>query len=254
MRIRSRQALFALMLALALAAGCRSPESVRPPLRIGVVEDNPPFVFRDRGRWSGLEAELGRALADRLAMKPVFVACSLDGLAPALLEGKVDVLMAGLAVTGERRVQLDFASPYLVVGQAALVRTADLPRYNTAIKIRATRERVGVQAGAAGDQLVSRYFPEASCARFPGPGEAIEALRAGRIDMVVADAPALWWRSLQYPGRLAVAPALFAREEIAWAFRRGSVFLRESANRALADWQQDGTLETILQRWIPCSQ
>ena len=47
---------------------------------------------------------------------------------------------------------------------------------------------------------------------------------------------------------------LFDRAEIAWAFRRGSVSLRESTNRALAEWQKDGTLEAILERWIPYSK
>ncbi|MGD9613288.1 MAG: hypothetical protein AB7V22_10375 [Kiritimatiellia bacterium] len=41
---------------------------------------------------------------------------------------------------------------------------------------------------------------------------------------------------------------------MAWAFRRGSVALRESANEALAVWQKDGTLESILRRWIPYSK
>ena len=254
MRIPTRHALLALALAAVLAPGCRSVDSAKSPLRIGVVEDSPPLVFRHQGRWSGVEVELGRALAARLGLKPVFVACPPARLSAALLEGKVDVLMAGLTITEERRVQMDFSSPYLVVGQAALVRSADLLRYNTAIKIRTARVRVGVQEGSAGDRLVSRYFTGAVRTGFARTDEAVATLLEDRIDMLVADAPAAWWLALQHPDRLAVAPALLAREEIAWGFRRGSVVLRESANRALADWQKDGTLEAILQRWIPYSK
>ena len=58
-----------------------------------------------------------------------------------------------------------------------------------------------------------------------------------KIDLLVYDAPAAWWISLRHEPALALAPDLFAREEVAWAFRRGSVALRESANQALADWQ-----------------
>ena len=247
-----------LVLVGALAAGCRSvaPPRAPPriPLRIGTVENSPPLIFQQNGRWRGVEFELGKALANRLGMKPVFVAYPSRQLSAALLDGKVDILMAGMTITEERRVQMDFASPYLVVGQAALIRTPDLLRYNTEIKIRSAKVRVGVIGDSAGDRLVSRYFANAERIAFPHAKEATEALLHQQIDMLIHDAPAAWWLALSHEGRLSVAPALFAREEIAWAIRRGSVTLRESANQALADWQKDGTLESILRRWIPFSK
>ena len=240
---------------LACAAGCATVGSEpNGTLRIGTVADAPPLAFRQEGRWRGVEIDLGRALAERLGMKAVFVACPPNRLEDALLDGKVDVLMAGLTLSEERRVHMDFSVPYLVVGQGALVRTADLPRFNTPIKIRAAQGQVGVVAGGTGERFVSRYFAQAGRVAFLTVAEAVAALRQGEIDMVVHDAPALWWLSLRHAPELAVAPALFAREEVAWGFRRSSVALRESANRALADWQQDGTLEAILRRWIPFSK
>lgn len=240
---------------LALVGGCHS---LRPAangvLRIGVVADSPPLVFRQDGQWCGVEADLGRALAARLGMKPAFISCPRDRLDAALLDGKVDILMAGTTLSENRRVQMDFASPYLVVGQAALVRQPDLPRVNTQIKIRSVAARVGVVEGSPGDRLVSRYFTHASRVAFPNAEEAADALCQGQIDMLIYDAPAAWWLSLRHETRLAVAPPLFAREEVAWAFRRSSVALREDANQALTDWQKDGTLESILRRWIPVSR
>lgn len=244
----------ALWLALA-AAGCRSSGPFSgPPLRIGVAENSPPFVFRQHRRWTGAEADLARAFATRLGMRPVFVAYPPGQLEAALLAGRVDVLMAGLAITEDRRVRMDFASPYLVVGQAALVRSQELLRVNTSIKIRSIQARVGVLEGSAGDRLVSGYFPLAVRHLFPDAEEAVDALLRNQIDMLIYEAPALWWIALQHEPKLVVAPPLFAKEEIAWAFRRGSISLRESANQALADWQKDGTLEAILRRWMPISR
>ena len=254
-RLGRRMALALALGGLALAGGCFSLRSAdNAVLRIGVVEDSPPLVFRHRGEWRGVEADLGRALAARLGRKPKFIAFVPARLDAALLDGTVDVLMGGTTLSEERRVQMDFAAPYLVVGQAALIRSPDLPRYNTAIKIRSTRGAVGVVAGAAGDRFVSRYFTQAARIPYAGPDEAVAALLEKKIDLLVYDAPAAWWISLRHEPALALAPDLFAREEVAWAFRRGSVALRESANQALADWQKDGTLETILRRWIPFSK
>ncbi|HRT06347.1 MAG TPA: transporter substrate-binding domain-containing protein [Kiritimatiellia bacterium] len=245
----------AFLLAAALAAGC---QALRPAtsgeLRIGVAADSPPLFFRQGRRASGLEADLGRAFAARLGLKPTFVACAPAELEAALLGGKIDVLMGGTTLTEERRVQMDFAAPYLVVGQAALIRAADLPRLNTAIKIRSAPARVGTVAGSAGESHVARYFTRAARVSYPDPAAAAEALRAGQIDLFVYDGPAIWWLALQHRPDLVLAPALFDRAEVAWAFRRGSVSLRESANEALAAWQQDGTLEALLKRWLPVSK
>ncbi|HPY61771.1 MAG TPA: transporter substrate-binding domain-containing protein, partial [Kiritimatiellia bacterium] len=132
--------------ALAGALGCRS---IRAPtvgtLLIGVRADAPPLCFRAKGQWQGVEVELGRALAARLNLQPVFKAYPAEDLTDALLNGKVDVIMAGLPITPEKRLLMDFASPYLVSGQAAIVRTPDLPHANTLIKIRSARIRIGDQ-------------------------------------------------------------------------------------------------------------
>lgn len=241
-----------------LTSGCRSTSWDRQfssiSLRIGIVEDSPPLAFRQKRQWTGIEADLGRALAARLDMKPVFVACPLSRLPAALLAGEVDVVMAGLTISEERRVQMDFSMPYLVVGQAALIRAPDLLRFNTESRIRSAHARIGVVEGGAGDGWVSRYFTNASRVAFPHAEDGTEALLRGDIDLLIHDAPSVWWIALHHPEALAIAPPLFAREEIAWGFRRGSVALREAANRALADWQKDGTLESILRRWIPVSQ
>ncbi|MDD2239503.1 MAG: transporter substrate-binding domain-containing protein [Kiritimatiellae bacterium] len=240
-----------LMGLLALGAGCLFLGDRPAPLRIGTVKDSPPLAFREGRHWKGVEIELAHAMAERLGRHPVFVALPSTELLPALLNGRVDVVMAGLAITEERRVQIDFASPYLVVGQGVLVRRGDLPRVQTAIKIRSSPGRAAVVEDSPGDRLITRYFPLASRYPFSTPDDAIDALLNNRVDMVVGDGPALHWKARQRPEALALAPALFAREEIAWGFRRGSVRLRESANKALGNWQQDGTLEGILRRWMP---
>ncbi|MGD9783004.1 MAG: substrate-binding periplasmic protein, partial [Kiritimatiellia bacterium] len=206
------------LLGLALAIGCQALRPASPgALRIGVADESPPLFFRRGGHPCGLEADLGRAFAARLGLKPVFVAAAPAELEAALLTGKVDVLMGGTTLTEERRVQMDFAAPYLVVGQAALIRAADLPRFNTAIKIRSARARVGVVAATPGDAYVARYFTRASRGVYPDPAAAAEALRAGQIDLLVYDGPAAWWLALRHRPHLALAPALFARAEVAWA-------------------------------------
>lgn len=239
------------------ATSCRSLLSrpqPQPVLRIGIVPDSPPLAFRQKRQWCGVEADLGRALAQRLDMRPVFIATPPARLADNLLSGKVDILMAGLTVTEERRTQMDFATPYVSVGQAAIIRAEDRLRYNTAIKIRTARTRVGAVADSPGARLVATYFANAELVPFPAAAPAVAALREKKIDVFIHDGPEAWWLTLAHPEQLVLAPSVFAREDVAWAFRPSSIFLRQQANHALADWQKDGTLEAILKRWLPVSK
>ena len=212
------------------------------------------MVFRSGRKWSGLEPDLARAYADRLGMRAVFVALPPDRLPDALSDGRIDVVMAGLPITEENRVRMDYSTPYLVVGLGAAVRPSDLSRFNTDIKIRSARGRVGVVEGSRGDAFVSAYFPHAQKAAFVSLADAENDLVDGQIDLLVHDAPAIWWAIRNRNSGLAMAPVLFDRAEIAWGFRRGSVGLRESANRALSDWQKDGSLEASIARWLPVSR
>ncbi len=240
--------------AWAVTPGCRTtPPPPTGALVIGVLADAPPFCFRAKGQWQGVEIELGRALAARLHLRPVFKAYPEDDLSAALLHGKVDVIMAGLPITADKRLHMDFAAPYLVSGQAALVHTANLAHVNTLIKIRRARIRIGVLSNSAGAEYAARYFTRATHQPFPDAASAVAALLAGEVDLVVHDAPAAWWLTLRHAPHLSLAPVLFDRVELAWAFRRSSVGLREAANQALNAWQQDGTLAAILRHWVPFS-
>jgi len=260
MRNRSGSKLLALGLGISLSflAACRSPDSATissaPPLRIGVVQNTPPLIFREKRRWKGIEAELGRALAVRLNRTPVFIPFPPDQLTRALLDGKVDILMAGVVATEQRRVQMDFSSPYLVTGQAALIRPTEEYRYSTKIKIRSTHNRVGVLLDSRADELVTRYFVNAKRIPFANREDAVRALQKKEVDLWIGDASLVWWTAQHERSSLGMAPVLFAKEELSWAFRRGSVTLREAANDALLDWQKDGTLEMVLRRWIPFTQ
>jgi len=258
MRLRGGQWAWTTALVLGLAAaGCRSPGAASRPagtLAIGLATNAPPFAFRKGWRtWTGLDVDLGRALAEKLNMRPRFVPLKPDEAIPALLDGRVDVLMGGLAVTDERRTQIEFSSPYLVTGLGFLIRETDRPRYTTAVRIQAMPTRVAVIAHSPAEDLLARYFPRARPFPVPDLQTGAEALRRSRVDLVAGEAPALWWLARTLPRGMAMAPPLFARREIAWGFRQGSMRLRRDANDTLAEWTRDGSLESILRRWVPVS-
>ena len=247
---------------LLLAAGCLGPRSgdvltgadPRSVLRVGTVADARPLAYVDDGEWRGAEADMGRALAERLGRRLEWTAYSERDLEDALRNGEIDIAMAGLAVTPERRAVLDFAHPYLASGIGALARAGEAAHYPTAPDLQSASGPVGVLRGSRAEAWAGRYLPLARLRTFDTADEVIDALRGGRIDLFLGEATRLWDLARRDPTRLGMAPALVDRTDLAWAFQPSSPTLREAANRVLEEWTRDGTLAEFLQPWLPATR
>lgn len=250
----SRLLLVALMLAgLSLLAACRSNDGPRGrALRVGVAPSHPPLVFEQAGEVVGIEADLARALGERLGRPIVFERRDEDGLLDALERGEVDIVMSGLAIRSADAARVRFARPYMEGGQLALIRTVDLARFGRIHTIRQPGARVGYQSGAAGEHFVATELVRSTSFGFDDVASGLRSLRAGRIDFFVHDAPTVW--------RIAADPAQrdlqglyqrLTREELGWAVRRGDDALLGQLDEAVGEWQRDGRIESIIDRWIP---
>ena len=82
-------------------------------LRIGTEGDYPPFSFLNAdGRLTGFEVDLGNRLCDIIDASCQWETMKFDDLIPALLEGRIDAIMASVAITAERRKRFAFSARY----------------------------------------------------------------------------------------------------------------------------------------------
>ncbi len=248
------------LLVLLLSAGCRTPSAPSsgadplPVLRAGTVAGSPPLAFVRDGEWFGAEADMARALADRIGRRLEWRAYPADGLESALRRGEIDIVMAGYAVTPARRAVLDFSRPYLSAGIGALARASRAYRYPTAADIQSAEIPVGAVRGSRAETHARRYLPRAALRVFDTPGDAVDALRAGQIELYLDETPLLWDIARRDPERLGMASAQMERADLAWAFLPSAPTLREAANQALDAWLRDGTLDLLLRPWLPVSR
>ena len=244
-------------IALACLSSCStSPPSSRGPhgraLRVGVDPTYPPMIFEQDGEIVGVEADLARALGERLGRRIVFERFAGEALLEALERGNVDVVMSGLAITPERANRVRFVAPYMESGQLALIRSADIARFGRIYMIRRGGVRVGYEHGSSGERFVATELSRATSFGFDDVDSGLRSLRAGRIDYFVHDAPTVW--------RIAGDPqqsdlhGLYQRltqEELAWAVARNDAALASSLDAAVEAWKTDGGIERIIDRWIP---
>jgi polar amino acid transport system substrate-binding protein len=221
-------------------------------LRVGMSADYPPIHFKQDGRYLGIEADNATAVGEILSRKVEIVELPFDELFPALNAGKVDVLMAGLSVTAERSQQVQFTDPYMRVGQMAIMHKSKLGRFSQPWSVYREGVRVGVEPGTTGAAFAERELIDAQVSFFANPDEAFQGLRKDVIDLYIHDAPTSWQlaNSMENDDLISLYSPL-TEEMLAWAVASDNDALAGDLNRALQLMQRNGTLQYILNRWIP---
>lgn len=248
------------LLAVVISAGCASRQAIvraapaaspQPSaLRIGTAPDYPPIVFKKGGDIVGVEADFAARLGEELRRKVEWVELPWPTLIPALLQGRIDVIMSGMSITPERERAALFTDPYMRAGQMAIIRAKDVALLGQPSALPRGRWKIGYEAGTAGARYVQDNLPLAIGMPFPSAEDGLRALRAGAIDLFIHDAPTAWRIAEERDGVLLGLYTPLTEEYLAWAVRKTDTVLRDQLNAALARWRQDGSLQTVLDRWI----
>ncbi|MBK5509137.1 transporter substrate-binding domain-containing protein [Pseudomonas sp. TH15] len=100
----------------------------RGELRIALEANTPPFNFKDDGKLTGFEVELGQLLANELDVRADFVVTESNDLLPGVETGKYDVAINHIAVTANLKDRFDFSEPYGKVDAQLLAKKDEQPR------------------------------------------------------------------------------------------------------------------------------
>jgi len=221
------------------------------PLRVGVTPHAPPMIFKKTNRIEGLEADFAHDFAKYLGRPLEFVEIKWKDQIPALIEGKIDIIMSGMSVTRIRSLQINFANPYLRVGQMALARGEHANDYTFIADIIMTNRRVGVELHTTGEFLVQQNFPRARKYTYPNHKKGVNALKRRRIDLLILDSPYIYWYASQNEGVLVPVPILLTEEDLAWGIRKKDTELLKAANDFLMIMEEKERKREILKKWIP---
>jgi len=230
----------------------REPPSGRPVLKVGVNPDYPPMIFTRGGRIEGLEADFARMLAAELGMNLEFVVMDWEQLIPALQEGEIDIIMSAMSITKLRSMLVRFTSPYMSIGQLALVRARDAAKYPFAKALQLREDRIGVKKGTTGEIFVRQACPQATAVPFDNPDDAFKALLAGDIDVMIHDAPYIWSIAAENESKgVEILPFYLTKEQLAWAVNRQNGELADTINRILVKWDKQDKMRPVIKRWLP---
>ena len=140
-------------------AGTLEEIAQRGELRVACQTQGPPFSFIDKnGKRTGSSIELCELLAKDMGVKVTFLDFDWDGLIPALLSKKADILAADMTPTIKRAMKIGFTKPFMYTGSVVFVK-ADSP-----IKTIDDAKKAGLKAavllGSTGETDAKNSFPE----------------------------------------------------------------------------------------------
>jgi ABC-type amino acid transport substrate-binding protein len=222
------------------------------PILVGVTPNYPPVIFKMNGQITGLEADFARRLAAELRRPIEFVEISWERQISTLLEGKIDIIMSGMTITQARQVRITFSQPYLTSGLMIAFTAENASKYTSLKDIMESIPAVGFVAGTTGEVYARDKFREGNrMIPVKSADEAALALKNGRIDVFVYDAPSIVWIVSENEAELKLLPELLNIEYLGWGLRQGDRELLVMVNALLSKWKSDGTLKETILKWLP---
>jgi polar amino acid transport system substrate-binding protein len=246
-----RKAALAALMALASAGATFAQEEIK----IGTEGAYPPWNnLNAKGELEGFEIDFGNALCEKMKVKCTWVAQDWDGIIPALLSKKYDIIMAGMNATEERKQKIDFSTVYtlgkiIIIGNKSDTNTDISP---AALKGKA----IGVQGSTIHANYAEKYFAESTIKPYPTQEEANLDLANGRLDYIMADEDSLLAFIGRPDGACCKVIAEVTRDPlihgagVGAAFRKEDTALREKFNAALKEAFTDGTFKKINDKYF----
>jgi len=224
----------------------------RGELRVGFESGYVPFEMTNKkGEFIGFDMDFGRRLAKSMGVKFVPVNTAWDGIIPALVTGKFDIIMGGMTITQERNLKVNFANPYIVVGQTILLNKKLKDQVKSYKDLNNPKFILTSRMDTTGEQAIKKYIPKATYKGFESEAEAGLEVINGKADALVYDLPFCGYLyGSQGKGKTIFLSDPFTYEPLAWAINKGDPDFLNYLNNFLRQTKGDGFYDRMYKKWI----
>lgn len=205
----------------------------------------PPYEYYDGQDVIGIDADIAQAIADKLGLKLEIQDMDFSSLVAAVQSGKIDISAAGMTVTEDRLKNVDFTDSYSTGVQVVIVpEDSDIQSVDDM-----KGKLIGVQDATTGHIYCSDDFGDENVIPYNSGAMAVQALKDGKVDCVVID---------QQPAKsfveanegLKILDTEYVTEDYAIAVAKDNTALKDAINAALKELKDDGTVQSILDKYI----
>ncbi|GAB4188300.1 MAG: transporter substrate-binding domain-containing protein [Thalassobaculales bacterium] len=247
-------ALVALPLAMPAAAQQASmvdEVKKRGTLRVGLDTFRPWAMRAKSGEIIGFEVDVAKRLAADLGVKLEVMPTAWDGIIPALIAGKFDVIIGGMSITPARNLTVNFTDPYATSGVGIVASTALAKGWTKLEDFNKPEVTIVARRATPAAQSVARFFPKATLRQYDAEAPAIQEVIGGRAHAMVGSVPLPAHSVKRYPDKLFVPVAEPYIKSIAgMALRKGDPDSLNLLNNWVKLRTLDGFLEERSQYWF----
>ena len=215
----------------------------------------PPYEFYEGTEIVGIDVEIAAAVAAKMGYDFTVMDIDFDAIIPAVVSGEANFGLAGMTVTEERLLTVDFSTSYATGVQVVIVPENSPITSVDDLFAEGANYTIGVQLSTTGDLYTTWDLEDAGLAtinRYPSGNEAVMALQAGMVDCVVIDnEPAKAYVAAN--AGLKILATEYVTENYAACFAKGDPLLAEF-NKALEELIADGTIAAIIEYYIPVEE
>lgn len=221
----------------------------RGKLILGTSADYAPYEFHTiidgKDTIVGFDIEIAKVIAADLGVELEIQDIGFDGLLQALNSGKVDMVIAGMTPTEERKKSVDFSDVYYVAQQSVLVRAEDADTYTSIDAL--AGEPVGAQLSSIQEGLVKDEMPDSRLVALGKIPDLVLELKNEKVEALVVEQPVANGY-VQANDDLAISPIQIGDVEggSAVAVRKGSDELLERINETLQRLMADGSIDRFV--------
>ena len=205
----------------------------------------PPYeMVADDGSFEGSDVEVAGAIAGKLGLELVVDDMDFDAALLAVQQNKSDIVMAGVTVTEDRQLIMNFSDSYATGVQVVIVKEgSDVTLDNLGEKM------IGTQRGTTGYIYTSGDYGDDHVTAYDNGASAVQALLNGQVDCVVIDsAPAEAFVAAN--AGLTILDTEYVTENYAIGVNKDNTALLDAINQALAELTADGTVQAIVDKYI----
>ncbi|MDC5705970.1 transporter substrate-binding domain-containing protein [Vibrio europaeus] len=223
----------------------------RGTLRVG-MSTFVPWAMRDKqGELIGFEIDVAKRLAKDSGWQVEFVPTAWDGIIPALLAKKFDVIIGGMSITPERSKSVLFSAPYSHSGVQVAASKELAEGFSEFSDFNSRRVKIAARRGAFTVQVARETFPKAKILQFDDDAQAFQEVLNGNAHAVIASSPKPEHEAVKNSDKLFIPfTERLSKGNEAFAVRLGEADKEAFFNQWIQARTQDGWLEQRYEYWF----
>jgi glutamate transport system substrate-binding protein len=217
-------------------------------IKIGVKYDVPPFGFKNpqNDEIEGFDVDLGRAIADKLGVKPNYIEAISDNRIPFLQDGTVDLVLSTMTINAERDQEIDFSEPYYIArGRILVPQDSEITGIDSL-----AGKKVCTALGSTYEETLKEQAPDADLRLVDSYSECLELVQNGAVDAVSTDDVILTGMIIQDDTLKLTEGDPLTTEPYGAGIKDGDTEFKEFVDGVLEEYKRDGGWAEAYEKWV----